>query len=110
MPLGASWDGDGVNFAVYSRNATGISLCLFDSAQDTVPAQTIPLTGRHGPVWHVYVPLLRPGQLYGYRVDGPFRPRSGHRFNRDKVLLDPYARAIGRMPVWHQSLYGYEGA
>ena len=109
MPLGARWDGSGVNFALYSQNATAVSLCLFADVADEAPARTIPLTERDGPVWHVYVPGARPGQLYGYRVDGPFAPMEGHRFNPNKVLLDPYARAIGRMPVQDQALYGYAG-
>ncbi len=107
-PLGATWDGVGVNFAVYSRHATHVALCLFDSPQSRTPAATISLPAREGPVWHVHVPGLRPGQLYGYRVSGPFKPEHGHRFNPCKILLDPYARAIGRMPVWDASLYGYD--
>ncbi len=108
-PLGASCDGAGVNFAVYSHNATHVLLCLFDTAQSAAPSRTIWMEARHGPIWHVYVPGLTPGQLYGYRVDGPYEPKCGHRFNVNKVLLDPYVRAIGRMPIWDRSLYGYDG-
>ena len=106
-PLGATWDGAGVNFALYSSNAIAVTLCLFDSADSAAPARDIVIEARHGPIWHVYVPDVGPGQLYGYRVSGPFAPKEGHRFNDSKVLLDPYARAIGRMPIWDESLYGY---
>jgi len=106
-PLGATWDGEGVNFALYSRNATQVVLCLFDSASSDLPACTIPVTARHGSIWHIYVSGLQPGQLYGYRVSGPFEPQNGHRFNDNKILLDPYARAIGRMPTWDKALYDY---
>ncbi len=108
MPLGARWDGQGVNFALYSRHARRVTLCLFNSPSSTAPARVVPMKDRHGPVWHAYVAGLGPGQLYGYRVDGPFAPRSGHRYNPNKVLLDPYARAIGRMPRWDASLYGQD--
>jgi glycogen operon protein len=108
-PLGAHWDGEGVNCALFSRNATGVELCLFDSPQDTTESACIPLTQRTGDVWHAYLPDLRPGQLYGFRVDGPYRPSDGHRFNRNKVVLDPYAKAIARdVTDWDDSLYGYE--
>ncbi len=107
-PLGATWDGLGVNFALYSAHATRIELVLFDRAQDTTPARQIPMGERTGPIWHMYVPHLRPGQLYGYRVYGPYAPHEGHRFNPNKVLLDPYARAIGRALEWDDSLFGYQ--
>ena len=107
-PLGATWDGMGVNFALYSRHAVEVALLLFDDPGDRHPARTISLPERTGPIWHGYIPNLRPGQLYGYRVYGPYEPHEGHRFNPNKVLLDPYARAIGRRLHWHDSLYGFD--
>ncbi len=107
-PLGATWDGSGVNFALFSDNATSVHLCLFDSASDTMESLCLPLTDRTDGVWHGYLPDAKPGQLYGYRVHGPWDPARGLRFNPAKVLLDPYARAIGRLPAWHPSLFGYE--
>jgi glycogen operon protein len=107
-PLGATWDGGGVNFALFSEHATAVELCLFDSPEATVESVTIPLTEQTDMVWHGYLPDIRPGQLYGYRVHGPYDPARGHRFNRAKVLLDPYAGVIGRDVQWHPSLYGYQ--
>jgi glycogen operon protein len=93
-PLGATWDGRGVNFALFSEHATGVDLCLFD-AQDGKEVETrLPLPWRSVYVWHAYVPGLGPGQRYGWRVHGPFAPRDGHRFNANKLLVDPYARAF----------------
>ena len=106
-PLGATWDGSGVNFAVFSRHAAKVELCLFDSVDSSVESACLELSSRTGPVWHGYVPKLRPGQLYGFRVDGPYNPAAGHRFNRHQLLLDPYTRAIGRELVWHDSLFGF---
>jgi isoamylase len=105
-PLGATFDGEGVNFALYSEHATGVELCLFDTAYDAEPAHTLELSDRTGPVFHGYVPGLKPGQRYGYRVHGPFEPHRGHRFNPAKVVLDPYARAIGRPLQWDERLLG----
>ncbi|MEJ2358452.1 MAG: glycogen debranching protein GlgX [Deinococcales bacterium] len=105
-PLGATFDGEGVNFALYSEHATGVELCLFDTAYDPEPGHTLELADRTGPVFHGYLPGLRPGQRYGYRVHGPFEPHRGHRFNPAKVVLDPYARAIGRPLRWDESLLG----
>ncbi len=107
-PLGATWDGLGVNFALYSEHAERVELVLFDGLEDTSPSETLLLVERAGPIWHCYIPHLRPGQLYGYRVAGPYEPYDGHRYNDHKVLLDPYAMAIGRPMKWHDSLYGYE--
>lgn len=108
FPLGATWDGMGVNFALYSEHATQVELALFDDVSDHAPSQQIALPERTGPVWHGYLPRVRPGQLYGYRVHGPFDPAQGHRFNRHKLLLDPYAKALGRPLAWHDSLFAYE--
>jgi glycogen operon protein len=95
-PLGATWDGCGVNFALFSEHATGVELCLFDSATARAESRRIALRERSDMVWHGYVTGLGSGQLYAYRVHGPFAPAVGHRFNSHKILLDPYARAIGR--------------
>jgi len=106
-PLGATWDGNGVNFAIFSEHAEAVELCLFDHADATSASSTIRLTERKDMVWHCYLPDVRPGQLYGYRVHGPYDPARGMRFNPSKVLLDPYARAIGRDVRWDDSLFGY---
>ncbi|PEN14643.1 glycogen debranching enzyme GlgX [Longibacter salinarum] len=106
-PRGATWDGIGVNFVLHSANADRVELLLFDHPDDSAPSVTFDLPERTGPIWHGYVTNLRPGQLYGYRVYGPYDPASGHRFNPNKVLLDPYAKAIGRPLRWDDSLFGY---
>lgn len=106
-PLGATFDGQGVNFALYSRHAHEVELLLFDSPESTEPDASYSLPEQTGPIRHGYIPDLKPGQLYGYRVYGPYDPDNGHRFNSNKVLLDPYAQAIGRPMVFHDSLYGY---
>jgi isoamylase len=108
FPLGTSWDGRGVNVAVYSEHATRVEWLLFGSAYDAAPARAFDLVDRTGPVWHGYIPGVGPGALYGLRVHGPWEPRAGHRFNAAKVLLDPYARAVGRPLRWHPSLSGHE--
>jgi isoamylase len=108
-PLGATWDGHGVNLALYAEHATRIEWLLFDGAYDVVPARSVDLPERTGPVWHGYLPGIEPGQLYGLRVHGPWDPAEGHRFNPAKVLLDPYARAIGRPLHTHRSLAGSVG-
>jgi glycogen operon protein len=107
-PLGATWDGLGVNFALYSRHAERVQVVLFHDDSPDSASRSIVLPERTGPVWHGYVPDLTPGQLYGYRVHGPYRPDEGHRFNPYKLVLDPYARALGRPPRWHDSLFGYD--
>jgi isoamylase len=106
-PLGATWDGVGVNFALFSEHATRVELCLFASADAVTESLTIPLTEQTDMVWHGYLPDVRPGQLYGYRVHGPYAPHHGHRFNPHKVVLDPYARVIGRAVEWDESLFGF---
>ncbi|HTI50038.1 MAG TPA: glycogen debranching protein GlgX [Planctomycetaceae bacterium] len=107
-PLGAAWDGRGVNFALFSEHATKVELCLFDSASARRETQRIPLPEQTDQVWHGYFPDIKPGQYYGYRVHGPYEPAKGHRFNAHKLLLDPYARAIGRHLTWNDALYGYK--
>ena len=104
-PLGATWDGAGVNFALFSENATAVELCLFDA--DGGDEQRVRLTEQTNLVWHCYLPDLRPGQRYGYRVHGPYAPRAGHRFNPAKLLIDPYAKRIDREVEWDDSLFGY---
>ena len=106
-PLGATWDGVGVNFALFSEHATRVELCLFDSAAAEFESITIPLPEHTDMVWHGYLPDVQPGQLYGYRVHGPFAPHRGHRFNPNKLLLDPYARALGRGIKWNEALFGF---
>ncbi|NIP80305.1 MAG: glycogen debranching enzyme GlgX, partial [Gemmatimonadetes bacterium] len=93
-PLGATWNGEGVNFALFSEHADAVDLCLFESAGDEEESLRIELKECTNNVWHGYLPDVRPGQLYGYRVHGPYDPESGHRFNPNKLLLDPYAMAI----------------
>ena len=93
-PLGATWDGEGVNFALFSESADAVELCLFNHQADGVEADKILLRERTDQVWHCYLPDVRPGQYYGYRVHGPYDPNSGHRFNPAKLLIDPYAKAI----------------
>jgi isoamylase len=105
-PLGATWHGDGVNFALFSENATGVELCLFDRLGTTETAR-VTLTERANYVWHGFLPSIRPGQLYGYRVHGPYDPPRGHRFNPNKVLLDPYAKAIDGRVDWSEEMFGY---
>lgn len=93
-PLGAGWDGEGVNFALFSENATAVDLCLFDQSDQTKESHRIRVKERTDQVWHTYLPEVRPGQMYGYRVHGPYDPTSGHRFNHSKLLIDPYAKAL----------------
>ena len=106
-PLGATWDGRGVNFAIFSANATDVELCLFDSIDSKEERYCIPLREQTDLVWHGYLPGVRPGQLYGYRVHGPYQPEDGHRFNPNKVMLDPYAKAVGRNIQWSDAMFGY---
>jgi glycogen operon protein len=106
-PLGATWDGKGVNFALFSEHATQVELCLFERADATQEAHRLALPAPTNHVWHAYLPDVRPGQLYGYRVSGPYAPAQGHRFNPHKVVLDPYAKAIGREARWGEALFGY---
>ena len=93
-PLGATWDGEGVNFALFSENATKVELCLFDGHDSAHESHRIPVEERTDQVWHLYLPEARPGQHYGYRIHGPYEPEAGHRFNPAKLLIDPYAKAI----------------
>ncbi|HSQ29214.1 MAG TPA: glycogen debranching protein GlgX [Gemmatimonadaceae bacterium] len=106
-PLGATWDGMGVNFALFSENATSVELCLFDAPGDAEQSAAIQVRERTNQVWHCYLPDVQPGQLYGYRVHGPYDPSRGHRFNPAKLVLDPYARAITGRIDWSDTLFGY---
>ncbi len=105
-PLGATWDGSGVNFALFSQHAEGVTLCLFDESGNRETAR-IPLPEYTNEIWHGYLPDVRPGQLYGYRVDGPYRPQDGHRFNNHKLLIDPYARSLAGEVKWNDALFSY---
>lgn len=105
-PLGATWDGLGVNFAIYSRHASAVTLCLFD-AKGRREVERLPLRERTDFVWHGYLPEARPGLLYGYRVHGDYAPEQGHRFNASKLLLDPYARSLAGTLRWSDALFGY---
>lgn len=106
-PLGATWDGAGVNFALFSENATGVTLCLFDDTNDEKEIASIDIQEQTDQVWSVYLPQARPGIRYGYRVRGPYEPLKGHRFNPAKLLLDPYAKAIDGTIKWNDALFGY---
>jgi isoamylase len=108
FPIGATWDGKGVNFAIFSENATKIELCLFQHPSDETETDKIEMVERTGHIWHVYIPELKPEQLYGYRVYGPYEPENGLRFNPSKLLLDPYAKAISGTIEWNDALFGYE--
>ena len=106
-PLGATWDGSGVNFAVFSAHASRVELCLFDSIEATTESTCIPLDEQTDLVWHCYLPDVGPGQLYGYRVHGCYDPKHGHRFNAHKIMLDPYARVVARRIRWSDRMFSY---
>ena len=106
-PLGASWDGQGVNFALFSEHAQRVELCLFDaSGRREIQRLTLPEYTDH--IWHGYLPEARPGMLYAYRVYGPYDPKAGHRFNPNKLLIDPYAKDLVGNVRWHHALFGYK--
>jgi glycogen operon protein len=106
-PLGATFDGKGVNFAVFSSRAEGIDLCLYDPANPAREVFRAPMADLTGQVWHSYLPGLAPGALYGYRVKGPYAPEEGLRFNAAKLLVDPYAKAISGKVDWKAPVHGY---
>ncbi|VVC56633.1 protein of unknown function [Beijerinckiaceae bacterium RH AL1] len=105
-PLGATWDGRGVNFALFSAHATKVELCLFDHFSEK-ERERIELPEFTDEVWHGYLPDARPGTIYSYRVYGPYEPEQGHRFNPNKLVLDPYAKAIEGQLTWHPAVFGY---
>jgi isoamylase len=107
FPQGATWDGIGVNFSLFSESATAVHLCLFDSKDMAKPAEIYSLREVTGNCWHGYLAGVKPGQLYGYRVSGPYDPANGHRFNPAKLLIDPYAKAIAGDVDWHAPVFGY---
>jgi isoamylase len=104
FPLGAHWDGKGTNFALFSANATKVEVCLFDGDKET----RIELPEYTDEVFHGYLPEVGPGTFYGYRVHGPYEPQAGDRFNPNKLLLDPYARAHAGHLSWHPAIFGYK--
>lgn len=106
-PLGATWMGNGVNFALFSSMATSVDLCLFESLDSRQESIRVPMTEQTNQVWHVFLPDARPGQLYGFRVSGPYDPERGVRFNSSKLLLDPYARAIAGDVNWADEMFAY---
>src|SRR5688572_29101118 len=106
-PLGASWDGEGVNFAVFAENAAGMDLCLFDTLESKNEEERIRLNEVSHHVWHAYIPGLKPGQLYGFRAHGSYEPMNGLRYNPNKLLIDPYAKAISSPVRWNDALFGY---
>lgn len=105
-PLGATYDGEGVNFALCSENAEAVELYLYDSSDEREIAK-FKITEKTHQVWHIYISGIKPGQLYGYRVHGPYDPSNGHRFNPHKLLIDPYAKAISGTVKWNDALFAY---
>jgi glycogen operon protein len=106
FPLGATWDGLGVNFALFSAHATKVELCIFDE-QGSVELERIELPEYTDEIWHGYLPAARPGTTYGYRVHGPYAPDAGHRFNPNKLLIDPYAKQLIGELKWRPAIFGY---
>jgi isoamylase len=107
FPQGATFDGKGTNFALFSEGAETVELCFFDKSEQDAESRRVRMRERTNGVWHIYLPDIGPGQLYGYRVHGPYDPENGQRFNANKLLLDPYAKAIGREIKWDDALFGY---
>src|SRR6195952_4869892 len=106
-PRGASWDGEGTNFAVFSAHATKVEVCLFDG-DGKREIERVQLPEYTDQIFHGYLPDIGPGQFYGYRVHGPYEPQAGHRFNPNKLLLDPYARAHAGQLTWDPAIFGYK--
>ena len=105
-PRGATWDGEGVNFALFSEHAERVDICLFD-ALGRREIETITIRWQTDQVWHCYLPQAHPGTLYGYRVHGPYAPEQGLRFNAKKLLLDPYAKDLAGALRWNDALFAY---
>ena len=106
-PQGATWDGAGVNFSVFSENATSVEICLYDDRDEHLETARIAVTEQTDRVWHIYLQGVKPGLRYGYRVHGPYEPKNGHRFNPAKLLVDPYAKSIDGFLRWDDALFGY---
>lgn len=105
-PLGSHYDGKGVNFSLFSAHATKVELCLFNQS-GTEEKERIGITVNDNNIWHIYVSGLKPGQVYGYRVYGPYKPEEGHRFNPNKLLFDPYGKKLVGKLIWHKAIFGY---
>ncbi|HEX2716571.1 MAG TPA: glycogen debranching protein GlgX, partial [Gemmatimonadaceae bacterium] len=101
-------DGEGVNFALFSENATAVELCLYEKHEDAIESKKIWMKERTDQIWHCYLPDIRPAQLYGYRVHGPYEPEKGHRFNPAKLMIDPYAKGISGTIKWSDALFAYK--
>jgi isoamylase len=106
-PLGATWDGSGVNFSIFTEHGMEVELCLFDSLESATERERIRVREHTGFVHHAYLPAVGPGQVYGYRIAGPYEPEQGHRYNAAKLLLDPYAKAVGGSVDWKGPVFGY---
>src|ERR1051326_2501488 len=106
-PLGATWTGEGVNFAIFAEHASAVELCLFENLDAPHEKFRVPVREQTGQVWHVFLPDARPGQLYGYRVHGPYDPAHALRFNETKLLLDPYAKSIAGEIKWSDEMFSY---
>ena len=106
-PLGATFDGEGTNFALFGENGTKLEICLFDGNEPHRETARIPVTEKTDQVFHAYLPDVKPGQHCGSRVHGPYEPEYGHRFNAQKLLLDPYAKAISGGFQWGEEMFGY---
>ena len=106
-PQGANWDGAGVNFSLFSENATGVELCLYNDSNENLETNRIAITEQTDRVWHIYLQGAKPGLRYGYRVHGPYDPNNGQRFNPAKLLVDPYAKSIDGFLRWDDALFGY---
>jgi glycogen operon protein len=107
-PLGATWQEQGVNFSLFSEHATAVDLVLFDTVDDERERLRVRMRNQSDQVWHVFLPDLKPGQLYGYRVEGPYRPLEGLRFNPTNLLIDPYAKAIAGPVIWGDEIFAYK--
>ncbi len=106
-PLGSTYDGQGVNFSIFSAHAEKVELCLFDETGITETAR-YPITECDNNIWHIYIPGLKPEQVYGYRVYGPYKPQEGLRFNPNKLLIDPYGKKLVGKLIWHKAIFGYD--
>ena len=106
-PLGATFDGQGTNFALFSAHALKVFLCLFDTSGKKELCR-IELKENTAGIWHIYLEGIKPGQIYGYRVDGPYLPLEGKRFNKNKLLIDPYAKKLTGKLIWHKAIFGYD--